>query len=206
MGMKKYILGLTLICLTLVIGGCDENRPAPPTDSTKQEQSTPQKPVAPPADKKESEQPHKTKPAEAKREISVKLYFPNDQGTKLIPVEKKVTVSTDDKTDKYKAALGALIGGTTEKGQSNIIPRRAKLNAVKLDGDKLTVDFSGEIVKNFVGGSTGEEMLIGSVVNTLTEFPEVKKVRILVDGEEVESLSGHMDLTQPFTRMENLLK
>ena len=60
--------------------------------------------------------------------------------------------------------------------------------------------------KNFVGGSTGEEMLVGSVVNTLTEFPEIQKVQILVDGQEVETLSGHMDLSQPLPRMTELLK
>ena len=49
-------------------------------------------------------------------------------------------------------------------------------------------------------------MLVGSVVDTLTEFPEVKKVQILIDGKKVESLSGHMDLSQPMGRMADLLK
>ena len=69
-----------------------------------------------------------------------------------------------------------------------------------------TVDFSKELQTNFSGGSTGEEMLIGSIVNTLTDFPEVQKVSILIDGSAVETLSGHMDLSEPLTRMTELLK
>lgn len=49
-------------------------------------------------------------------------------------------------------------------------------------------------------------MLVGSIVDTLTEFPEVKQVQILIEGKKVETLGGHMDLTQPLTRMNDLLK
>ena len=48
-------------------------------------------------------------------------------------------------------------------------------------------------------------MLIGSIVNTLTDFPEVEKVQILIEGASVETLSGHMDLSEPLTRMTELL-
>ena len=67
------------------------------------------------------------------------------------------------------------------------------------------VNFSKELQTNFVGGSTGEEMLVGSIVNTLTEFSEVKNVHILVEGKNIETLSGHMDLSLPISRMTNVL-
>ena len=60
--------------------------------------------------------------------------------------------------------------------------------------------------KNFVGGSTGEEFLVGSVVDTLTNFPEIKRVKILVQGREIETLSGHMDLSTPLERMNSLIE
>ena len=81
----------------------------------------------------------------------------------------------------------------------------AQIQWVLFEYGVACVSFSLLLVKDFVGGSTGEEMLVGSIVNTLTEFPEVKKVRILIDGKSVESLSGHMDLTEPLTRMKDLL-
>ncbi|MBO5652568.1 MAG: GerMN domain-containing protein, partial [Selenomonas sp.] len=50
------------------------------------------------------------------------------------------------------------------------------------------------------------EMLVGSIVNTLTEFSEIKRVQLLVEGKKIESISGHLDLTKPVERMENLIK
>ena len=101
--------------------------------------------------------------------------------------------------------MRSLLAGTQEKGQTVIIPKQAKLQSVKVADGTAKVSFSRELAKNFVGGSTGEEMLVGSIVDTLTEFPEVKRVQILIDGKAIESLSGHMDLTQPLARMKQLL-
>ena len=135
--------------------------------------------------------------------MTVKVYYPNDEGERLVAVSRKVKLS--DRADKYTAALKSLMEGTKEKGQSTIIPRQTKIRSVKVKDGVATVDFSGDILKHFVGGSTGEEMLVGSVVNTLTEFPEVTSVQILIDGKPVESLAGHMDLTVPIKRMESIL-
>ena len=108
--------------------------------------------------------------------LDIKVYYPNEQGTKLIAVKRQVTVG---KTDKYTAAMNSLLEGTKEKGQTAIIPKQAKLRSVKVENGVAKVDFSQELVKNFVGGSTGETMLVGSVVDTLTEFPEVRRCRFL---------------------------
>ena len=63
-----------------------------------------------------------------------------------------------------------------------------------------TRNFDKNIKKSFAGGSTGEELLVNSVVKTLTEFPEVKQVCFLIDGKEIETLSGHMDLSEPIKK------
>ena len=131
------------------------------------------------------------------------VYYPRSDGTGLVAVRR--TVSTE-KDDKYTAAMKSLLTGTKEKGQTNVFPKHVKLRSVKVQDGVATVDFSKELQKNFNGGSTGEEMLVGSIVNTLTDFPEVKKVRIRIEGEDVETLSGHMDLSEPLPRMTELLK
>ena len=69
-----------------------------------------------------------------------------------------------------------------------------------MKGDTAVVDLDSGITRNFIGGSTGEEFLINSVVDTLTEFDEVKQVQFLIDGQEVETLAGHMDLSEPIKR------
>lgn len=134
--------------------------------------------------------------------MQIKVYYPDDQGMKLIAVRRTISLSGGD---KYTAAMKALLEGTKEKGQTNIIPRQTKLRSVSVRGDTAYVDFSRDLVRHFTGGSTGEEMLVGSVVNTMTGFSEIRKVQILIDGEKVETLAGHMDLSAPLTRMNHLL-
>ena len=135
--------------------------------------------------------------------LTIKVYYPDEQGLKLVPVQKTVKIGSDD---KYTATLKALLEGTKEKGLATIVPKQAKIKSVKVQGDTAFVDFDDNLIKKFIGGSTGEEMLVGSIVNTLTEFEEIKKVQLLVEGKKIESLSGHLDLTKPVERMNTLIK
>ena len=162
-----------------------------------------QKGASSPAAQTEKMQDQEKSAAAEPKELMVNVYYPRSDGTGLVAVRR--TVSTE-KDDKYTAAMKSLLTGTKEKGQTNVFPKKAKLRSIVVKDGIATVDFSKELQTNFSGGSTGEEMLIGSIVNTLTDFPEVQKVSILIDGSAVETLSGHMDLSEPLTRMTELLK
>lgn len=162
-----------------------------------------QKGASSPAVQTEQMQDQEKSAAAEPKELMVNVYYPRSDGTGLVAVRR--TVSTE-KDDKYTAAMKSLLTGTKEKGQTNVFPKKAKLRSIVVKDGIAMVDFSKELQTNFSGGSTGEEMLIGSIVNTLTDFPEVQKVSILIDGSAVETLSGHMDLSEPLTRMTELLK
>lgn len=138
----------------------------------------------------------------AESAMSMTLYYPDDSGMKLIAVKRDVKPSPD----KYVAVMKSLMSGTDKKGTVDIIPKTAKLRSVKVKDGVAKVDFSRELIKDFNGGSTGEEMLVGSIVDTLTEFSEVKKVQILVEGKPVDTIAGHMDTEKPLSRMTGLLK
>jgi len=47
---------------------------------------------------------------------------------------------------------------------------------------------------------------VGAIVNTLTEFAAVERVQILVDGEKVNTLFGHVDVTEPLGRSAAIIK
>lgn len=71
-----------------------------------------------------------------------------------------------------------------------------KFHDIYLEGSTVYVDFQG---KNLSGGSLQETLLITQVVETLTDsFSEVKNVQLLIDGQEAETLMGHIDISQPF--------
>ena len=185
------VLALTLLC-AMVLAGCDEQKQGEAGSKT----------VVSSSSGSSSSSSSSSQSGSKAQLVNIKVYYPDENATGLVAVEKSIK----DTDNKYQAAVEALIAGTEKKGLANVFPKKAKLLQVTVSGKVAKVDFSRELQKNFVGGSTGEEMLVGSVVNTLTEFPEIKKVQILVDGQEVETLSGHMDLSQPLPRMTELLK
>ncbi len=208
--MKK-ILVPAMLALLLFTAGCDkppnENPPAPTPPAQTETESKPdkpeQKPLDPAPDKSIKER--ENQPANNERteqSLNVKIYYPDDSGMKLVEVEREIVV--DNSTDKYTAAVETLKEEPDEENLTTIFPKNAAIRKVTVRDGLATVDFDGSILKGFVGGSTGEEFLIGSIVNTLTNFPEVKRVKFLVDGKEIETLSGHMDLSMPLERMNNL--
>ena len=136
------------------------------------------------------------------KSMNVKVYYPDDSGMRLVEVEREVVV--DDTTDKYTAAVESLLEEPDEDNLTKIFPNNAAIRSVTVENGLAIVDLDGKFLKNFVGGSTGEELLVGSVVDTLTNFPEVTRVQFLVDGKEIETLSGHMDLSTPLERMKDL--
>jgi spore germination protein GerM len=63
------------------------------------------------------------------------------------------------------------------------------------------VDLSQELISNHPGGTCAEELTVYSLANTLVaNFPAVKGVQILVEGREIQSLAGHLDLSKPYGR------
>lgn len=212
--MKKILMP-ALLALMLITAGCDkppvDNPPEKPSKTPAQTQTDPKpdlpevKPVEPVPDKPiEPKEPATVKPEKNSQSMNVKVYYPDDSGMKLVEVDREVMIS--DKTDKYTAAVESLLVEPKETNLTKIFPKNAAIRSVTVDNGLAIVDFDGGLTKTFVGGSTGEELLIGSVVDTLTNFSEVKRVKFLVDGQEIETLSGHMDLSTPLERMDALTK
>ena len=193
MKIMKSMLALLMLLTLLLAVGCDADDKSKGADTPAAD-----KPAA--TDKKDAGA--KNGSAKQAEKIGIKVYYPDDNGMKLVAETRTVETTQDG---KYKATLESLLSGTKAKGMVNIIPKKAKLKSVKVKNGIATVDFSEDLVKNFAGGSTGEEMLAGSIVNTLTEFPEVKSVQIIIEGKEVDSLAGHLDTSKPLKRMTELL-
>lgn len=101
------------------------------------------------------------------------------------------------------AALNELISGSPQTaGAYKVLPADTKILGIKIDQGIATVDFSPEVLKANVGAS-GEALGIASIVNTLTEFPTIQKVRFTVEGSVEKGIDwwGHVGLNdQPFKR------
>jgi len=124
-------------------------------------------------------------------EQEILLYF-SDLDAMYLETEMRI-VETDD---LYLNAVNELIKGP-ERNLNKTIPEEVEVLGVELNNDLILVNFNEKLKENHWGGSTGERMTVYSIVNTLTQFGEINLVKILIDGEEIETLTGHMDLSVP---------
>lgn len=199
--MIKKVLVSAMTAMLLLTAGCEQpSQPADqPAENPKSEVNKPvaQKTAEKPIEKAPVDKP--TPPAESKvKTMKITVYYPDEAGMNLVPVKREIQI-TDDK-EKYLAAVNCLLEEPAEKDLTKIFPKGAKFLSVDVDKNTAVVNIDSGITKNFVGGSTGEEFLVQSVVDTLTEFNEVKEVYFLLDGHEIESLAGHVDLSTPIKR------
>lgn len=99
--------------------------------------------------------------------------------------------------DEAERALAELIKGS-EKGLLSPLPPETRVRQVFVDKDGLaTVDLSRDVAEKFAYGSSSELAAVYAVVDTLAyNFKPIKKVLILVEGAERETLGGHVDLTR----------
>jgi len=93
-----------------------------------------------------------------------------------------------------------LLLGPLQRKLACIGAKHYKINRLSIFEGLATVNFSNEIQIDFNGGALLESLMIQAIVNTLTEFPEIKSVQILVNGEVVESIGGHIFIAEPLSR------
>ena len=88
--------------------------------------------------------------------------------------------------------------------EKSIFPPGTKVIDISIEKGLATVNFSKEVLYNSNVGSNGEALGIQSLVNTLTEFPNIEKVSFNVEGSAegpARDWWGHIGLyDQPFTR------
>ena len=86
--------------------------------------------------------------------------------------------------------------------QVSAIPQDVKLRDIFItERGEAFVDLSGDVTSKHPGGSLNEIFTVYSIVNALTvNLPAVTRVQILVDGKEVDTLEGHVDLRNPLAK------
>ncbi len=126
-------------------------------------------------------------------EGKIKVYFAADNASYLQAESR----SLDPDIDKYLQIFEELKAGPESDNLTKTIPEGSQLLNYQLDNKLLTLNFNLALKNNHWGGSTGERMTVYSIVNSYTALSEVESVKILLEGKEVESLVGHLDLSRP---------
>lgn len=133
----------------------------------------------------------------------VKLYFSTKDAMYLEAELRRVETG---KSNKYVETINELIKGPVSKELNPTIPEGVKIRDIRIERNIAYLDFNQALLDNHWGGSTGEIMTVYSIVNTITQFPEIDYAKILVEGKEIETLAGHLDTSVVLEADQNLIK
>jgi germination protein M len=132
----------------------------------------------------------------------VTLYFEGPEML-LVPETRSLAIP-ENHAGALSIVTRELLKGSANAGVPHIFPHDTVVRAAFLlpDGTAF-VDLGGATLSQGWGtGSHEELMAVYSVVQTVTtNFPEAKRVRILVNGEPAETLAGHINLSHPLLPM-----
>ncbi len=135
---------------------------------------------------------------------TITLYFASEEDN-LLHGEEREILSNSSLILEIKQTIEELLSGS-DNGYISPFPPESKLREVFITGEGIVyADFSREIQDEHLSGTTAEISTVYSVVNSLAfNFESIKKVFILVDGNEKETLKGHIDISRPLVPMYNL--
>jgi len=128
----------------------------------------------------------------------VSLYFADADNAFLISEQRSLSRSSDP-AQFGRVIIESLIEGPGG-GLGRTIPGEAVLRAFYIAKDGTAyADFTAALRERHPGGSSSELLTVYSIVNSLImNIPEIKRVKILIEGRESLTLVGHIDLRSPF--------
>jgi spore germination protein GerM len=134
------------------------------------------------------------------------LYFSDSEEEYLVG-EKREILKKSDVKEEAEEAMVELIRGPREK-LIHTLPPRTRLLSLKLGKNGIVkVNVNQALLKDHPGGSSAEMMTVYSMVNTLAlNFPQIKRVQILIEGEAVETVAGHLSIRQPIPPNPDLIR
>lgn len=139
--------------------------------------------------------------------IAATLYFVSADGLSLVGAPQDVPLG-DTPVAQARALVEAQLAAVPEAPLSRAIPEGVTLRGVFLSstGDAY-VDLDTAIVERLGGGSTTELLAVYAIVSTLTtNLSPVVRVQLLVDGREVDTITGHVDLREPLRKNDSLIR
>lgn len=138
--------------------------------------------------------------------ITATLYYGSSDGRALVPLRRDVPAATSV-VDQGRQILTVQFQDAP-KPYVQVVPKGTKLRAfyVTERGDAF-VDLSGEVVSAHPGGSLTELLTVYAIVNAVTaNLPAVRRVQLLVEGKEVDTIAGHVDVRRPLERDSTLVR
>ena len=131
--------------------------------------------------------------------VKAKLFWISDQdNSSLMPAVVELPLSSDPVL-RSKQVLNTLLAGPVDVELRTLPPDAVLLAFYILPDGTAIADFSEALATSTPSGIASEQLAVDSLARTLeANVPQVKQLKILIHGQEVETLGGHVDLTSAF--------
>ena len=138
--------------------------------------------------------------------IQATLYLGDSNGKALVPVPWDVP-KLEDTTEQGRQIVLAQLG-LNQPPLVSVIPSETNLRAFFIsDNGDAFIDLSSQVTTSHPGGSTTELLTVYALVNAVTtNLATTQRVQILIDGLEVDTLAGHVDLRRPLEHNVSIIR
>lgn len=134
------------------------------------------------------------------RKTVITLYFLDSDTYEITPEARQIDAK-ELLDNPYVTLINLLIEGPKNEKLLKLIPENTKLNSAQIKNNILYIDFSEEFISQQTLGKEQEELILKSIVNTVTELTEINKVAFLIDGEEGKGFpDGEVTFDKIFVR------
>jgi spore germination protein GerM len=129
--------------------------------------------------------------------VTVHLYFADEDKQKLVGEYRKINILDTQPIEQY--IIAELIKGPKLKGLTRLLPKEADIVSAETTDGTCYVNF-----KKSFSSKASRELMIYSIVNSLTERTSVDCVQFLIDGKKSDN-DGTPDISVPLYRNETLI-
>ncbi len=133
-------------------------------------------------------------PSDAKVKARI-FYLSEDDPAQLAPVEVELALSAD-RVQRAKQVILALSGSPPKPTMRTVPPDAVLLEFYLLSDGTAVADFSDTLARATPSGILSEQLAVDSIVRTLqANVASIRRLKILINGQEVDTLAGHADLS-----------
>jgi len=151
-------------------------------------------------DEESSSASHRFSLSDAANEAQeVFLYFTaGSQG--MLVAEKRRVSDPENPVEFGQLIIRELIKGPANRNLSATLPEDTTCRALYITKNGTAyADFSSALKEKHPGGTEAEMLTIYSIVNSLAlNLDKIQSVKLLLEGQEIKTLAGHIDLRRPF--------
>jgi Sporulation and spore germination len=131
--------------------------------------------------------------------VKARLFWASGNGDGTLADSSVELPLSSDPVLRSKQVLNTLLAGPVDAELRTLPPDAVLLAFYVLPNGTGVADFSEALATAVPSGIQSEQMAVDSITRTLeANVQQVQRLKILIHGQEVETLAGHLDLTGTF--------